>query len=137
MIHKFSRYLLTLVALFAMTAGAWAQTQITQDFENGLGDWTMTNCHPSSEISSAYTSHGGDNTFRFCYTANPPQYLISPEIDAAGGGTMSFYYAIFSNSYPEKFKVGYSTTTNDPTAFTWGNEVTCTNIHTSEYLEYT
>ena len=133
-----NKILSLLVLLLTAATGAWAQTQITQDFENGLGDWTMTNCNPNSGISSAYPpTHGGTNMFRFYFTANYPQYLISPEIDAAGGGTMSFYYARYDNDYLETFKVGYSTTTNDPTAFTWGNEETCTNTRSAGYLEYT
>ncbi len=136
-----NKILSLLVLLLTAATGAWAQTQITQGFEDGLGDWTKANCNSNSGITginSGYSpTHGGTNMFRFYYSASAPQYLISPEIDAADGGTMSFYYARYSNSYPETFKVGYSTTTNDPTAFTWGNEVTCTNIYTSEYLEYT
>jgi len=134
-----NKILSLLVLLLTAATGAWAQTQITQDFENGLGDWTMANCHPNSGVSDFYSpTHGGTNMFRFYYSENPPQYLISPEIDAAGGGTMSFYYARYHSGYAESFKVGYSTTTNDPTAFTWGDEVTCTNTYTSDgYLEYT
>ena len=129
---------MTLALLITAVGGAWAQTQITQDFENGLGDWTKANCHSNSGVINTYTpTHSGTNMFRFYYMTTP-QYLISPEIDATGGGTMSFYYARYSGSYEESFKVGYSTTTNDPTAFTWGDEETCTNIFTSEgYLEYT
>ena len=41
MIHKFSRYLLTLVALLAMTTGAWAQqTTVTWDTETWASGWT-------------------------------------------------------------------------------------------------
>ena len=132
-----NKILSLLVLLLTAATGAWAQTQITQDFESGLGDWTMNNCHSSTGISNAYDGcYEGSNMFRFYYTANYPQYLISPEIDAADGGTMSFYYAIYSSQYPETFKVGYSTTTNDPSAFTWGDEVTCTNTFASDgYLE--
>ena len=110
---------------------------ITQDFENGIGDWTMANCHSSSGVSTAYTAHSGTGSFRFYYTANGDQYLISPELADNNGGTMSFYYACFSSTYPETFKVGYSSTTNDPTAFTWGSETTSTNLYTAGYLEYT
>ena len=128
--------ILSLLVLLAAATGAWAQTQITQDFENDLGDWTMANCHGGSGVTNSY-SYSGAKSFLFYYSTNPPQYLISPEIDAAGGGTMSFYYARNSSSYTETFKVGYSTTTNDPTAFTWGDEVTCTNTYNENgFLEY-
>ena len=128
--------ILSLLVLLAAATGAWAQTQITQDFENGLGDWTMANCHSNSGVTD-FAPHSGTNIFYFYYSTNIPQYLISPEIDAAGGGTMSFYYARYSSDYEESFKVGYSTTTNDPTAFTWSDEVTCTNKYDNGYLEYT
>lgn len=52
MIHKFSRYLLTLVALFAMTAGAWAEGetatitltsgQTVKTYENVTLPWSTT-----------------------------------------------------------------------------------------------
>ena len=131
--------ILSLLVLLIAATGAWAQTQITQDFENGLGDWTMAKCHSNSGITEYYTpTHGGTNMFCFYYTTNIPQYLISPKIDAAGGGTMSFYYARYNSNYSETFKVGYSTTTNDPTAFTWGDEVTCINTYNiNRYWEYT
>jgi hypothetical protein len=128
--------ILSLLVLLAAATGAWAQTQITQGFEDGLGDWTLANCHSNSGVTD-FAPHSGTNIFYFYYSTNTPQYLISPEIDAARGGTMSFYYARYSSDYPESFKVGYSTTTNDPTAFTWSDEVTCTNKYDNGYLEYT
>ena len=36
MIHKFSRYLLTLVALFAMTTGAWAEGTV---YNSSVGEY--------------------------------------------------------------------------------------------------
>ena len=61
----------------------------------------------------------------FYYTTTPPQYLISPELTLPDEElTLQFYYEAYSSSYPESFKVGYSSTTNDISAFTWGDEVT-------------
>ena len=112
------------------------QTLLEQGFEDGMGEWTMNNCHSSSGPSSSYTAHGGSSVFRFYYTSNYPQYLISPVLEDNNGGNMSFYYASYSLNYDETFKVGYSTTTNDPSAFTWGSQVTATNVYSSEYLQY-
>ena len=138
MIHKFSRYLLTLVALLTMTTGAWAQTQITitQGFEDGMGDWTMNHCEGNTGIKSGF-AYEGSNCFRFYYTTNYPQYLISPELDENDGGTMSFYYARESSNYTESFKVGYSTTTSEPSAFTWGNQQTVSNGDGGDFFDYT
>ncbi|MBQ8959489.1 MAG: hypothetical protein IJ057_13480, partial [Bacteroidales bacterium] len=43
---------------------------LTEDFENGIGDWTMSNCHNSTGVSSGYSSyaHSGSNLFRFYWT---------------------------------------------------------------------
>ena len=91
--------------------------------------WTMLNCHTSSMISSA-AKHQGNNGFQFRYTYNPPQYLISPEFEGTTGMDVSFYYKNRSNSYPETFQVGYSTTTKSPSAFTWHDEVTANDANT-------
>ena len=42
MIHKFSRYLLTLVALLAMTTGAWADDTYTVTFSGFSQNWCNT-----------------------------------------------------------------------------------------------
>ena len=131
MIHK--KLLSLLVLLMTAASGAWAEEQITitQGFEAGMGDWTTNNCDGGTGITDQSGSYEGSNIFCFYYSENPPQYLISPELDENDGGTMSFYYARYHSNYPETFKVGYSTTTNVPTAFTWGDEVTCTNTYNS------
>ena len=48
-----------------------APVEIFNETFESLGDWTLNNCHSSTGIS--------DNSFRFRWTTNPPQYLISPE----------------------------------------------------------
>ena len=99
------------------------QTLIEQGFEDGMGDWTMYNCSSYSGITTS-NPNTGSYCFDFYYTANYPQYLISPELDDNNGGTMTFYAKQYSSSYPESYKLGYSTTTNDVSAFTFGAEVT-------------
>ena len=139
------KVLLTLAMfLFAFTCVTRANVQqnradqvIEQGFEDGLGDWTMNHCHSSSGPTSSYGGNTGNYAFRFYYTANYPQYLISPELDDNDGVNFTFYAARYSSTYPETFKVGYSLTTNEPTEFTWDSEVTCTTMYgTGAYEEY-
>ena len=137
-------FLLLTMFLFAFTGVTRANVQqnradqvIEQGFEDGLGDWTMNHCHSSSGPTSSYGGNTGNYAFRFYYTANYPQYLISPELDDNDGVNFTFYAARYSSNYPETFKVGYSSTTNDPTEFTWGSEVTCTTMYgAGAYQEY-
>lgn len=91
--------------------------------------WTMENCHESTGLS-------GD-AFRFRWTSNYPQYLISPELVASEKKVVvAFEYKVESASDPESFAVGYSTTTNDLTSFTWGEETAnCVNTSYVEYSE--
>ena len=91
----------------------------TEDFtatNPTLGCWSMSNVESSTGVTS-------DGTFRFYYTYYPPQYLISPELSGTDNGVkVSFLYKVSSNYYAESFQLGYSTTTNDTAAFTWGTE---------------
>ncbi len=104
------------------------QTLIEEGWENGIGDWTMNNCENSTGVYSSTTSaNNGSNCFRFIWTTNTPQYLISPELTDNNGGTMSFYCKASSSSYSESYRIGYSTTTDDISAFTFGDEVTVTS----------
>ena len=110
-----------------------------EDFEDGtFDDWTLNNCHNNTKVyNNPEYSYDGDYLFQFYYTTNPPQYIISPELADNNGGTLSFYYSCYYANYTEYFKVGYSTTTNDPSAFTWGDEVTVTNQYDIDgYYEY-
>ena len=93
-----------------------------------LGCWEMNSCYASTGLYSG--------AFRFYYSTNPPQYLISPELDTDGKPvTVEFDYYVYSASYAETFQVGYSTTTNDVSAFTWGTEQTATNTSALTYSE--
>ena len=91
-----------------------------EDFENGIGDWTMEDCHSSTGVISG--------AFRFYYTDYPPQYLISPELTGITEGmVLQFYYGAESLTYPESFQVGFSSTDNQSTSFTFGDEETTSN----------
>ena len=97
--------------------------------ESDMDCWSMVDCHSSTGRTS-YAYHEGGRSFRFYYSSNPPQYLISPKFEGTSAMEVSFYYRNQSNSYPETFQVGYSTTTNNPSAFTWGDEVTANDKDT-------
>lgn len=61
------------------------------------------------------------------------QYLISPKINV--GGTLKFYYRASSTSGTETFKVGYSSTGNDASDFTWGDEISTNSTSWIEFSE--
>lgn len=104
---------------FATACGAVA-LPFNEDFSADIDCWTLTACHASTGVSSG--------AFRFYYTSTPPQYLISPELTTSSKGVkVEFDYYAQSATYEESFKVGYSTTTNDVAAFSWGEEKKTTN----------
>lgn len=138
--QRWSRWLLlTLLTLLVGVSPTWAtKTILSEGFENGLNGWTLSSAASNTKVEST-GKRTGDNGFTFNYNTNPPQYLISPEINIPSNAAdiiLSFYYKARSGSYPESFKVGYSTTNNETTSFTWDEEVT--NItSTSSFTEYT
>ncbi len=134
---KFLRFLLLAALLVPLGARAQLSLPINEGFENSatLTAWTATNCHPSTGVSTS-DSYEGSSCFMFYYTTSPNQFIITPEFEPASGTEMvSFWYKNNSTYYTETFEVGFSSTTNDTTAFTWGQTVTVTN--STEWLEYT
>jgi hypothetical protein len=117
--------MMTLVLAFMGMAQAQVSMPYVQGFENGMDGWTMSNCHSTSGVTttSSYV-YSGSSAFAFHWTTNPPQYLISPELNVTGNGNWEFYYKSAMSSYIETFEVGYSTTTNAISAFTFGTEIT-------------
>ncbi len=106
----------------------------TEGFENGIDCWTLNNCNSNTGVN-ILAANTGSYGFRFYYTTNYPQYLISPQFAAATTPLqLEFDYGSNSTNYTETFKVGYSTTTNDVTAFTWGNEISITG--SSNWMHY-
>ncbi len=107
-----------------------------ESFESAaaLECWSKVACASSTGQSSS-NGHTGSGSFRFYYNTNPPQTLITPPLGGteSDGILLSFWYKKYINSYTENFKVGYSTTTADPSAFTWGSVVT----PTTNYEEFT
>ena len=99
----------------------------------GFEDADDIDCWTVEGDGSIFTQDGyqrtGNNCFWFYYTDTPPQYLISPQLSGIVNGLhVEFYYHQFTNGV-ETFKVGYSTTDNDPDSFTWGNEITASTSY--------
>ena len=143
MIKKFYLSILTLTALLFWGAGnAWGEEELvfSDGFEGTLSDnWTKVSCH-SSSIPYSTAKRTGSKGFRFYYNTNPPQYLISKELsipDVATGVNVTFWYKNYSSSNPEIFQVGYSTTTNSPSDFTWDAQITASNTQWTNYANST
>lgn len=103
----------------------------TEGFEDAgaLSCWKMVNCASNTGHTTG-NANTGNACFRFAYNTNPPQYLISPELTGTDNGVkVSFWYKEYMSSYPETFKVGYSTTGDTVGAFVWGEEITATTSY--------
>ena len=100
---------------------------IPQQF--GFEDEATMNCFNMVSCANStgrynQNARTGTYCFRFFYNTNPPQYLIFPELTGTENGVHVEFYYKKNSSGTEKFKVGYSTTTDVTSSFTWGNEVT-------------
>lgn len=140
--RKFYSFLLILTAaLCSFSNSAWGdETVLSEGFESSslsTNSWTKTSCHSNSIITNA-EKHSGSYAFRFYYNSTPPQYLISKELSVPAGSevSISLWYKAQSASWAETFQVGYSTTTNATSSFTWGSEVS-TATTTTTWTEYT
>ena len=121
------------------TACSTVALPYTEDFENGIDCWTMVDCASGTNVvaNDSYTTYAytGTHAFKFAYNTNPPQYLISPELTGGEDGVqVSFMYKV-GGSYTESFVLGYSTTTNETSAFTWLTEQT--GLTNQTYEAYT
>lgn len=120
------------------TACSTVALPYTEDFENGIDCWSLESCASGTNVvegtSYAYT---GTHAFKFAYNTNPPQYLISPELTGGENGVqVSLMYKV-GGSFTESFVLGYSTTTNETSAFTWLTEQTgLTNTTYEAYTDY-
>ena len=105
--------------------------------ERDMNCWTIITTGYNGEYTGIYEdeddedyAHTGSHSFRFYYTTEPGQYLISPELGGFENGLhVEFWYREYSEGYPETFQVGYSTTDNNPDSFTWGTEITATTSY--------
>ena len=109
---------------------------LTEGFESGdLNGWTLANPEDGTGVVDEY-AHTGVYSFSFNYTSNPPQYLISPMLTGTENGVNVSFFYIPEDQWVETFEVGYSTTTNDIDAFTFGDEITADEDQ-DNWLEYT
>ncbi len=82
-----------------------------------------TGIAPSSANPLAFATdeaYGGAQSFRFSSYSQADdynQYLISPELNSTTQMQVAFKYARYGSG--DNIRLGYSTTTNDTTAFTW------------------
>ena len=135
--QKFLRFLMLAALFLPFALRAQVSLPLSMDFEDAssLSQWTLTNCVSTTGRTTSQ-AHESTACFGFHWTTSPSQFLISPEFDAASGTeAISFWYKTTSDYYTESFEVGFSSTTNDTTAFTWSTAV---NIPTSiSWTEYT
>jgi hypothetical protein len=95
--------------------------------------WTMESANSNNSFgvlnatnNNIETVDGDDYVFLFSSYNNASSYdqiLISPELNTEESVKVEFYYRSYQGNGSETFVVGYSTTTNDSDAFTWGEEI--------------
>lgn len=128
----------TAVIVEAMTSCEAFEVPYTEDFEadGNYNCWTVHATSASTgRMDIPFYAESGAGFFAFANSVNPPQYLISPELSGTGAGLqLEFGYRIIDLRFTESFVVGYSTTTNDTSAFVWGTELT--DIDNSTYIRF-
>lgn len=123
------------VLFLPFALNAQVSLPISMDFENAsdLTGWTLVNCNSSTGRATTQ-HHEGSACFAFHWTTSPNQFLISPEFaPSSGAEVVTFWYYNSSSTYVEEFEVGFSSTTNDTAAFTWGTHVTAPQCPWTEY----
>ena len=134
---KLSFFLMMLCFACFGVANAQQSLPYSYGFENNnlaTDGWTTQN--PSGLNASEFgiigtAAQNGSYGFRFSSYSDrgeSTQYLISPELVAPNGVIVQFYYKA-SSSYTsgETFQVGYSTTDDNISSFTFGSENNATN----------
>jgi len=105
---------------------AITQFPFTEGFENGLRCWGMVSMDPANDgsfgiLNNASYAYDGDRCFLFSSystSSNYNQYLITPELQLPTGASYMFNFYYMGYSEDDNFKVMYSTTTDDISAFT-------------------
>ena len=100
-------------------------------FENAsdMNCWTISDVYGRTEIDNGNSIEAsaktGDYYFVFNYydyqDTDPYMTLITPELTGIANRLHVEFYYRTSGSYEETFRVGYSTTDNNLSSFTWGN----------------
>ena len=100
------------------------------DFESDMDGWSFVDHDTHAKIIDT-DHHSGEH----CYDLfGILQHMIAPRFLGKTGVRVSFYYKTPYTNYPNTFQIGYSTTTADTTAFTWGGVVTSNSNKT--WLKY-
>jgi len=127
--NTISRAVLTLLAMLTMTLSAsvmYAQQTLPYSYGFETDDldadgWIATDTNSSGVDPDA--AHTGENGFSL-----GDEYLVSPILTGGTNGVnVSFYYRAYDASWPDQFKVGYTTddaTKDDPSQFTYGDLIT-------------
>ena len=106
------------------TAGG-SEEYAFDDFENGDTGWTQN-------ADGIYTGipYSGTHMLVMGYeTTDETQYLITPELSGLeSGSTLQFYQRYYQSA--TTFKVGFSSTTADIDAFTWGDDQNAAGAYT-------
>jgi len=120
---------------FSLTFDAWKVRDIDSNNTFSITDHTFPHsgqpmafiAFNPAQVTPAMTDptiqpHGGQR-FGACFSATTPpnnDWFISPKIQLATGGSFNFWVKSYTAAYGlEKYKVGVSTTTNNPSAFTF------------------
>ena len=107
------------------------------DNDNELNCWSLISANNNM---LGITTVDNNNVFIFSSynsASSYDQYLISPELNGTAGVgiDVEFKYRSYNgNGSGETFKVGYSTTTNDISAFTWGDEISTLSTDWIDYF---
>ena len=123
-----------------LAAGGLLHAQTALPYSYGFEDeaeyanWTRTNCNTSSKRIGGQAIHSGSWGFQFQYSNTTIQYLVSPELTGVTGGlAVEFYYKAYNTQWFERFRVGYSTTTNVVGAFTWSEQTSTVDTVWHQY----
>lgn len=134
---------------FALAGEAQAQQSLpySYGFEEAseMTNWTTQSMNSENTANMMRTTaqhHSGSYSFQFSASSaasnnNYNQYLISPEITSTGGVQLEFYYRKQASYFTEYFRVGYSSTNNSTTSFTWlADEVMTANQVGTDWFVY-
>ncbi len=109
-----------------LSADGWTTVN---ESTNNVGDFGIAiNAKRTGDYGFRFSSYSSSSSYN--------QYLISPELNAVSGLIFKFYYANSSSSGTETFKVGYSTTDNDVSSFTFGSEISTSSTSWTLSEEY-
>lgn len=126
--------------LLPVSVRSQVQLPIHQDFEqeNCMQQWSQMNVVGGSG-RDPNEERSGEYSYCFHHTNHPSQFLISPQfMPTQGTEVLTLWYRIPSYSHwTEMFSVGFSLTTSDTTAFTWGDTITVNETLGEGWHEYT